>query len=190
MRKLTLAWWSCPLAFTWDAWLYHRCRFLPVVVIKFGASPPRERRTEAHKPSRRKAREVRSCDAHDAFTRVLFLRERAAPRRLNRRATMRRSSGVVLLVIGGREWEIHAGRRWVPRSAKGQRAGARRNLPHSRLEPDWNAPPSERVRVEKPTWGADRRQHASPRPVVDAGCPYRRRCCLIPMASVGWKTFI
>lgn len=62
MRKLTLAWWSCLLAFTWDARLYHRCRFLPVVVIKFGASPPRKRRTETHKPSRRKAREMRSCD--------------------------------------------------------------------------------------------------------------------------------
>lgn len=141
-----------------------------------------KRTNQAGKP---KAREMCSCD-HDAFTRVLFLRERAAPRRLNRRATMRRSSGVVPLVIGGREWEIHAGRRWVPRFAKGQRAGARRNLPHSRLEADWNAPPSEKV--ENPPWGADRRQHA--RPVADAGCPYRHRCCLIPMASVGWKTFI
>jgi len=39
---------------------------------------------------------------------------------------------------------------------------------------------SERVRVENPTWGADRRQHASPRPVAGTGCS-------LPIASVGCR---
>lgn len=52
------------------------------------------------------------------------LRERAAPRRLNRRTTILR--GIVCFSLPSRvqEWKVRAGRCYVPRSAKGQRAGA------------------------------------------------------------------
>lgn len=160
--------------------------FPSVVVIK-GQVPPRERE-ELKRAYQKKIHETRSCD-HDALTRVFrsswaFLRERAAPRRLNRRATMR-----------GWYFSLSADENercarddvecFAPRRASEPARGATYPTRGSKLTE--RTPEQEGVGGES-TW--DQRRHARPRPVADAGCSYRHRCFLILSVSVEWKTFI
>lgn len=93
-------------------------------------------------------------------------RDRVAPHRLNRRATMRWSFRDCIS-------RYQRTRMWGARGAVlcasfSERPASRRAAQLTPLAArSWlNAPLSERVRAENPTWGADRRRHTRPRSVA------------------------
>jgi len=74
------AWWNYPLAFTCDARLYHRCRFLLPPSLSSGRVLPWKRRIKTCKPSQRKACEMRFTMHSPTFSILasLFTRTRRA----------------------------------------------------------------------------------------------------------------
>lgn len=170
--------------------------FSSVVVISRGEIPPREiyifpRERKITREGNWKEESSRNAfRVHDAFTRVLVLA--IASRRAGwigaRRCADR--SGVVFLVISGRECEIRVGRRYmcfVQRRASEPARSA--TYPTRGSELTERTPKREgaggRIRREAQI-GADTDRDLS----RNTGYSYRPRRSLILMTSEGWKTFI